>query len=489
MPRFNYVGQPGETWTNDTGKVQYQFHADWRNTCGLCGQLDSQIGSSWPIPLHRGCRCSQTAVYPGQTAEPFTDFRETIRGLDPEQQARVVGVSNLKLIESGVVDWSDVVTRARIRDLNEVVARHKLTVADLTEAGVSKHIAEEAYRSVHTPAHQLAATKRQELMDRLTAKGLEKADVRRALAERLAVRVGITGPSGASQPNISPGTPMPPASSPVPVPKPKPSPKPKSSKKKVPPSPMLPTPMIAGGGDAPVDRAYLASLGVKPEAINEKLGQPVPPTKAPEPRPTSDYKRFTKISDMESWGKAHFGEWAESVDPYEAEALGLYGTTLYKWMNGQLRGRTPDEPIPLGRTAEDLAELSRHAAKALNRAEIPAPVTGFRGVQDLSLIGVSSKEQLIPGLHFTEQGFSSVSLDESIGLEFATKNNPPTPTLFEVRIDKGMSGGYLNAGEFAEAARERELLFPPGAEYRVLSVDEIDFEGQKVAKVVVERVK
>ena len=258
--RTTYTGEPGEVWTNDTGKVQYQFIANWINTCGLCAQYDHQIAASWPIPMHRGCKCRQILVRPGQQAQPFTDFRATIAGLDPLQQSRVVGRSNLDLINKGVVTWEDVVTRSRVRDLREVVAKHGLTVKQLTAAGVQPRIAEEAYRTVHTPAHELAEARRKELLDQLLAKGLEKEDIRRALAERLAARVGISsGPSGPGSTGITPTTPKPPP--------PPPPMQPAPARKKKPTPPPLSIPAIAGGSPEVVEQAYLASLGVKPAAI------------------------------------------------------------------------------------------------------------------------------------------------------------------------------------------------------------------------------
>ena len=97
-------GQPGEVWTNDTGWVRYQFFASLVNTCGVCLQYHGKIGPPWPIPIHRGCRCRQSAIPPGRQApEPFTDYMKLLEGMSRDQQAAAVGASNWRLIQSGAV--------------------------------------------------------------------------------------------------------------------------------------------------------------------------------------------------------------------------------------------------------------------------------------------------------------------------------------------------------------------------------------------------
>lgn len=207
------------------------------------------------------CRCKQVLIAPGRQSQPFVDFRAIIDTLDPVQQSRVVGRSNLTLIEQGVVKWEDVVTRTRVRDFREVVARADLSVKEMIKAGVNPRLAAEAFATVHTPAHQLAAAQRQNLLGQLAAKGVSKAQVRQALAERLAARVGIgQGPSGPSPNPIVPGTPSP---KPPPV---VPPVLPSRAKRKPVPLP-IPIPAIAGGSPEAVQRVYLRSLGVSDEAI------------------------------------------------------------------------------------------------------------------------------------------------------------------------------------------------------------------------------
>jgi hypothetical protein len=194
MPEDDDViwGTPGTTYTNDTDVILYQLEVAWENTCGVCAQYDGAIGPAWPIPFHHNCRCEQTRILPGDQAKnPFTDYREKIETLSDSQKTALVGSSNYKLIEEGVVDWEDVVTSSRVRTLREVVATQKLTVDDLTGAGVREYVAQDAYASVNTPEHQLIAEERKKLIEQLKNAGLSKDAVRQLAAEGLASRVAI----------------------------------------------------------------------------------------------------------------------------------------------------------------------------------------------------------------------------------------------------------------------------------------------------------
>jgi hypothetical protein len=216
MGFVKFDGAPGEVWTNDTGRAQYQWLCDLKNTCGACFQLHMTIASTMP-QLHFGCNCRVQLILPGQDAQPFVDFRKLLDAMPEDQKAAAVGVSNYRLIQHKVVSWQDVVTPSRVRDLREVVAREKLSIDTLTGAGVRPQDARRAFEAVHTPVHQLEAQTRQELLERLKSRGVQSAEARKLVAERLAARVSVAaGPSGPQGPLITPGGPKP---------KPKPTPK------------------------------------------------------------------------------------------------------------------------------------------------------------------------------------------------------------------------------------------------------------------------
>ncbi len=199
MPRLMISGEPGEVHVNDTGKIQYQLIVSWHNSCAVCIQFDHKVGSFWPIPFHRGCLCTQLPVTPGQAARPFVDYREKIQAVSHAQRANIMGRSNLAMVESGLVNWSDVVTPTRIRSLREVVSRKRLTVDQMVASGVTRGRAREAYDAVHTGTHTETEARRQELVKKILAKGYTRRQILDAAGRSIGSRVSIgEGPSGPS---------------------------------------------------------------------------------------------------------------------------------------------------------------------------------------------------------------------------------------------------------------------------------------------------
>lgn len=190
-------GIPGEYWENDTDYVWYQVTAAGINTCGLCWQMDGKIARYWALPFHGHCRCRISVVKPGATApRPFVDYKRAVAALPADQQAAVMGKSVYRLVQAKVIDWAEAVTAGRIRTLEELVARNRLSVARLIKAGVQPGIAERAHVHVNTPEHVIVEAKRRDLIDRIMRAGTPQQDLSRQLAERLAARVSIAaGPT------------------------------------------------------------------------------------------------------------------------------------------------------------------------------------------------------------------------------------------------------------------------------------------------------
>ncbi|MDE2105960.1 MAG: hypothetical protein KGL39_52545 [Patescibacteria group bacterium] len=196
MPSVLFNGEPGTAWTNTGTKVRYQFFCDWVHTCGTCAQYDHAIGAIWPIPLHHRCRCHQSPILVGATADPFINFRAKIDSLDPANQAKVIGKSAYQLVKKGVIKWEDVVTSTHVRTLQEVVAREKLTIGRMLKSGIRQTIAEKAYAAVHTPAEAILKAHRAKLIANLEGAGLTRQQIIDVAAKKIAERVTIQGPSG-----------------------------------------------------------------------------------------------------------------------------------------------------------------------------------------------------------------------------------------------------------------------------------------------------
>lgn len=188
-------GRPGTTWTNNTGEVMYQFVCDLVNTCGACLQYHLRIGTFWPIPIHRRCRCSQTMLFPGDTGRPFVDFLRLLETFTHEQQVEAIGASNYRLLEAGLISWSDIVTEGSVHTLREVVWAVGLTIPEMIDAGVAPYIAEAAYAAAHASEAAGDAEKLAELVDALRGAGMSEEDIARLLATAIGSGVSLV-PAG-----------------------------------------------------------------------------------------------------------------------------------------------------------------------------------------------------------------------------------------------------------------------------------------------------
>jgi len=161
-----WPGEPGERYTNNTSRIVYQLICSCINTCGVCYQCHLAIAEWWG-KFHHGCNCISLPIFPGEQSQPYQDFREIIKDLPPEQQIKVMGKAVYELYQEGVITWEDAITPTRIRTLREIVSREQLTVEELVEAGVSEHKALDAWLTVNSPSHQLAAAARESLVQQL----------------------------------------------------------------------------------------------------------------------------------------------------------------------------------------------------------------------------------------------------------------------------------------------------------------------------------
>ena len=155
------------------------------------------IGPAWPIPIHRHCRCRQRIIAPGRDApNAFADFRKILDEMPDKEKIAAVGKSVYQLLDRGVVEWKDAVSKYSVRPLKQVVALTKIDVATMEAAGVRSKIAEAAYKSVHTAEQVLIRQHRQELLEKLTQAGVHQDELVRAISTGLTERATIVGGFG-----------------------------------------------------------------------------------------------------------------------------------------------------------------------------------------------------------------------------------------------------------------------------------------------------
>lgn len=415
MARLVIGGNPGSRYTNTTGKVLYQLIVTFDNSCGVCIQFANKVGDSWPIPFHRGCRCTQRPIYPGQTSEPFLDFREEIRRLDPAQQNRVMGSANYRLVESGVVKYEDVVTERRVRNLREVVARQKLTVDQMVRSGVGKREASQAYDAVNTGTHTAVEQRRKQLIDKLMSAGYTGDQIKSTVGQQLASRL-----------------------SPV-------------DYKNRPTVPIIPK-----------DGKFKL-----PIPANKVVPQKIEPAKVEAVAKVLVGLRFgDDMAAMDAWGKRHFQSWADGLTKKERDELRNYTETDFTSINRRLR--TGGKLYQM--SEEDFNEKVQQIDSALGKAEIPEPVVSYRGV-----IGDFAKKlgESKPGEVVTDLGYSSTSLREGKAVEFAGDNgiSLTSNTVMRISIPAGTKGAYLNAAKISTYVGENEILLARGTKFRVIKTE------------------
>lgn len=153
---------------------------------------------------------------------------------------------------------------------------------------------------------------------------------------------------------------------------------------------------------------------------------------------------------------AHHGQWRDSLTPQHEKALRFYQSPGFALMNGQLRG-LDREGLKKGEHATD-SDLVRaeKASKDLTAAIRKAPPLEH----DLTVYRGFSADQfgdLKPGSVITDKGFTSTSLTDDVQAVGRARK----PATAEIVLPKGTK---------AAAGSARELILPPGAKFRVVSV-------------------
>jgi hypothetical protein len=139
------------------------------------------------------------------------------------------------------------------------------------------------------------------------------------------------------------------------------------------------------------------------------------------------------------------------LEDFEIAELTKYQTGVYHSLNRALRGL---QPI----TTSDLM-MAQKIDRMIARAVLPRDVIVYRGFQRNVL------KNLEPGDTFTDNGFSSCSLSETVVRDrFAYGSG----AIFQFRARKGTHAIYLD--DLIKFPRsELEILLPRGASFRTLS--------------------
>lgn len=177
---------------------------------------------------------------------------------------------------------------------------------------------------------------------------------------------------------------------------------------------------------------------VRPEGADAEQKPTAPKTVSP----------FKNREAIDEWAATNFGSSnSDELFPESTpagKAFDSYVGTGYQTSNANLRAGS--KPTSADR-AMDLA---------IDVSVIKDNVVAFRGTRD-------NFPDLTPGDVFTDNGFSSVSLNENVAQNYARGDSP---ALVRINIPKGAKGAWLGAGE-------SEMVLPRGSRFRVVSARKI----------------
>lgn len=203
MSDLGWRGEPGDQWLNNTGMVAFQFICSFDNSCETCIQLHSSISESpWPVPLHDNCQCENLEIYPGDLAEEYVDYVDYVQRLVTHRRTAIIGWSNQRLIDDGVIKFDDVVTPTRIKTLAEVVKENDLTVDEMVAAGIPRSTAQRAFNASKSEIADIRQRHR-DILDKLVNVAAGHAN---ALRNAVASGVGgvpLSTPGGLVGPSVS----------------------------------------------------------------------------------------------------------------------------------------------------------------------------------------------------------------------------------------------------------------------------------------------
>lgn len=183
------------------------------------------------------------------------------------------------------------------------------------------------------------------------------------------------------------------------------------------------------------------------------------PSVAATPTPGA-VRTFPDKTAAQAWGKEVFGDWTKKVTPVERQALNAYTGSDYRIMNDALRGKkTPqlDYVNSVPRLKEELRGWNENLTRALHRGKTPEPMQVTRG-------GVFKGTDFKVGDTMRDEGFVSSTM--STFVPKGIKND----TIFTIDLPKDTKGAYV--GGFTKMKAEAEFLMPPGAEFRITSVEQ-----------------
>lgn len=186
-------------------------------------------------------------------------------------------------------------------------------------------------------------------------------------------------------------------------------------------------------------------------------------------------KRFDKYGQADDYGKEVWGNHRDNTSKADKQAIGHYIATSSQ-LNGSYR---KSQPLP------------EHALKTRNALDTFIE-TGPRAPDDiLAYRGFSGHSHILEqpvGTRFLDNGFTSVSLHDSIGYSFSGTGQGQfknSRVVAEIKIPKGAKMGYIsNINGYQH--NEAEAVLPRGSQFKIVGSRPDKIQGYNVTIVELE---
>lgn len=177
-------------------------------------------------------------------------------------------------------------------------------------------------------------------------------------------------------------------------------------------------------------------------------------------------------------------KWRASLSDYDKEVISDYTSSYYQSFN-QIKRTNPNDffndPRLKGtpeKWRKEMIKKSDELVEILDRYTTDKSFTTFRGFS--GTVNVTKRD--IGKKDIFDDGFMSSSLDKDVVKGFTEGENNVT---FEIRVKKGLSVGAYVA-ENSRFANEREFLFKPKTEFKIIDVESTLNNNRKTQHITLE---
>lgn len=164
--------------------------------------------------------------------------------------------------------------------------------------------------------------------------------------------------------------------------------------------------------------------------------------------------QFKEIDNPGEWGEEKYGKFIDGLPDAQKNGINHYTKHHYEQMNAYLRGLSDTV------SASD-SHAIESATAALEKSRAPENIVAFRGMRPFGIF--NDLHSLKIGTVYQDKGFTSTSIDKSKSF---------SGIKVKIHIPKGSKGAYVDS--ISAFRGEKEFLIPPGAKFRVKSVDAVN---------------